>query len=313
MNKRELRTVIFFLVLAGIFSSILYFIAPKDKKEKIIPVEIKKTEIYVEELIEDSIKFVSQIQEQWNFITKNVYRDFLDQNVLQSSNFSADTIFNAQVIRLYQRNNLEKDILQLDKYQNLEALSFVECYFKGTQLKKLIDILKDKKHFKKLMISHSNIKSIPSNICELKSLETLDFSHNKLTKINDTIACLTRLKYLGLRSNKSLKKLSKEIGNLRNLQLLDISACSIDSIPNTIGQCLELKALHANAGKLEYVPNSIGNCQKMINLNIGHNRISNLPNGIGRLKNLGMLSVSYNRHDSIPVSYRNLTKLFNFN
>lgn len=261
----------------------------------------------------DSVEFISQIQEPWNFHTKKIYDDFLDQSALQSSNFNADTLFNAQVIRIIRRDNIDEELLQLSKYQNLEALSFVECKFSNTQFEELIEILKNKKHFKKLMISHSNIKSIPKNIFKLKFLETLGLDHNRLTTINDEIKLLSNLKYFGVKGNKSLKKLTKQIGELRSLEILNISGCSIDSIPNSIGQCIALKTLSANSGKLEYVPNSIENCQKLINLNLGHNQISNLPSGIGSLKNLGMLSISHNPYDSIPVSYKNLKNLFHFN
>lgn len=306
MNKNKL--IISLLLLTGILFLVKFYASSK-AEESPLPIE-KET---IKEFSEDSIKFVSQLQEPWNFATKKVYDDFLDQNALQSSNFDTDSLFVAQVIRIFQRENIREVLSKLDKYQNLEAISFVECKLTNTQFKEMLDVLKSKKHFKKLMVSHSNIKLIPNNIHELKNLETLSLSHSKLIEINPNIGNLKNLKYLGLRNNRSLLKLNEEIGQLNKLELLDISTCSIDSIPNTIGNCLNLKVLKANAGKLEYVPKSIGNCQELINLNLGYNQISNLPSEIGKLKNLGMLSVGHNPYDSIPVSYRNLNKLFNFN
>lgn len=296
------------LLIFGAVITLLIYKTSLQKNELKVDKEILKIDSQI-----DSMKFISQLQEPWNFFTKKVYDDFLDQNVLQSSDFDLDTLFSAQVIRIIKKERIDEELLQLSKYQNLEALSFVECKISSAQFEELIEILKDKKHFKKLMISHSNIKSIPKNILKLKNLQTLGLSHNRITEVNNEIRELPNLKYLGLGKNKSLTKLTKYIGELRSLELLDISGCSLDSIPNSIGQCAELKSLIANAGKLEYVPNSIGNCQKLINLNLGYNQISDFPSEIGSLNNLGVLSISNNLHDSIPVSYKNLKNLFHFN
>ena len=257
--------------------------------------------------------FVSQIQEPWNHFTKEYYNDFLDQGSLQSSNFDSDTSFTAQVIRLYERNDIDPVIKKLDRYSNLEAVSFVKCEFSRNQLEAFFETIEKKIHFKKLAISHSNLKALPDNFYNLNNLMTLDLSDNKLGEIKPAIGEFKKLQVLDLRGNRKLRKLPKNLGSLENLELLNISACSIDSIPNSIGDCLKLRNLTANAGKLKHVPNSIGNCQNLKNINLGYNLIENLPNGIGKIKGLGLLSVGHNPYDSIPVSYKNLTKLFHFN
>lgn len=305
MNKYQ--WLILLLIPVGIICTVRYLSSLQSQD-----IGIEK-EINTREISADSEEFISQIQEPWNFFSKEVYRDFHDYNALQSSDFDSDTVFTSQVIRIYGRDDLSKVLLQLDHYKYLEALSFVECRFNSTQFQELIELLKTKEYFRKLMISYSNISTIPSSISQLKNLETLGLDHNKLTEINDEIAYFPNLKYLSLRGNKSLAKLTKKIGFLSELELLDISASAIDSIPNSIGQCLKLKALTANGGKLEYVPRSIGKCQELISLNLGYNQISYLPSEIGTLENLGILSVGHNPYDSIPVSYRNLDKLFSFN
>lgn len=100
-----------------------------------------------------------------------------------------------------------------------------------------------------------------------------------------------------------------EKAKARNSSALDLTYCVFDSIPENIGDLIDLQELQIGSHKLVKLPNSIGNLVNLEILSVNRNNLKRLPANIGNLINLVSLTLSNNRLSSLPKSFKNLTKL----
>ena len=115
-------------------------------------------------------------------------------------------------------------------------------------------------NLQKLMIQLNKIRSLPSSICELKSLRYLDAHFNELHGLPIAIGRLTNLEVLNLSSNFSdLKELPETFGDLTNLKELDLSNNQIHALPDTFGRLDNLTKLNLEQNPLELPPMEIVN------------------------------------------------------
>ncbi|KAM6970597.1 leucine-rich repeat and calponin homology domain-containing protein 1 [Aplochiton taeniatus] len=155
-------------------------------------------------------------------------------------------------------------------------------------------------------LSKNRLADIPSDVCHLVALETLNLYHNCIRTIPDNI--------IGMQSLTSL--------NLSRNQLGALPAC-LCSLP--------LRVLNASNNKLVCLPEAIGQLKNLMELDVSCNEITALPRHVGRLKALRELNVrrnllcvlpedlvelplvkfdfSCNKVSTIPVSYRKMKHL----
>ena len=86
-------------------------------------------------------------------------------------------------------------------------------------------------------------------------------SHNQLVSLPTSILKLNHLEQLHLRDNK-LTELPSEIGDLKELQLLDVSHNQLVSLPTSIQKLNQLKELHLDGNRLTVLPSEIGDLRK---------------------------------------------------
>lgn len=104
------------------------------------------------------------------------------------------------------------------------------------------------------------------------------------------------------------------IGNLTELNFLNLSVNKLEELPLTIGNLTGLKFLNLSVNKLEELPYSIGNLTGLNFLNLSHNKLEELPSSIGELTQLGpVLNINDNKLKVLPPNIGNLTQLKNFN
>ncbi|MFX0072208.1 MAG: GTP-binding protein [Candidatus Hermodarchaeota archaeon] len=178
------------------------------------------------------------------------------------------------------------------------------------------------KFLEDLDLSLTNIKEIPDSIGNLTSLKSLNLENNWLTNIPKSIGNLKALQNLNLENNPiswlpisfsnliSIKKihlesapfeprgylikLPKDFGDLRNLELLDLSSHRLKSLPESFSNLKELKTLDLFNNKFKALPNFIGNLQSLEELNVERNQIIYLPKTIADLSNLRKFNLKNN-------------------
>ncbi|GLU05344.1 hypothetical protein SLE2022_224470 [Rubroshorea leprosula] len=145
-------------------------------------------------------------------------------------------------------------------------------------------------------------QAIPSSLGNCTVLQELILSTNRLVgKIPEGVIGLSSLSLgLGLARNNLTGPLPPEVGNLKNLILLDISENKLSGeIPNTIGSCVQLESLNL-AGNffLGKIPPSFENLKSIQDLNLSRNNLSGqIPSFLGELDYALYINLSFNNFE----------------
>jgi Leucine-rich repeat (LRR) protein len=220
--------------------------------------------------------------------------------------------------------------------QNLKALS-IHSEFAETIPAEIVNL----KNLNKLRVYGYKISSLPREIGELLSLTFIDLNCPHLEKLPETFAALKNLKifnsqgcefdsipdficgwikleYLGINmmddffksSNSKMKRIPKNICNLKKLKTLDLHGTSIDKIPDSLGNCpLENLAL---TGDFKSIPESFGKLDKLKLCELYSNKPFSLPDSIGYLCALKKMSISAPAI-KLPSSFGRLVSLEELN
>ena len=134
----------------------------------------------------------------------------------------------------------------------------------------------------------------PANISELETTDTeqvpvksrasLDLSNRKLDKLDMSIFNRTELEALNVSSNSLPGALPSQIGNLKNLKILNASNNNFTGIPAEVGQLSQLEILDFSNNNLTGLPNELGNLKNLKTFNISGNQFSEYDLNIIREK-----------------------------
>lgn len=103
--------------------------------------------------------------------------------------------------------------------------------------------------------------------------------------------------------------LPPEIGDLSNLQTLQLHGNQLSSLPAELGNLANLQWLNLFGNQVSILPAEIGNLANLEFLDLYHNQLSTLPAEIANLTNLRNLNVAYNQLTSLPKPITQLTQL----
>jgi GTPase SAR1 family protein len=106
-----------------------------------------------------------------------------------------------------------------------------------------------------------------------------------------------------------LTQLPAEIGQLTNLQTLELESNRLTQLPAEIGQLINLYSLYLLDNRLTQLPAEIGQLTNLQELNLESNRLTQLPAEIGQLTNLQKLNLESNRLTQLPAEIGQLTNL----
>jgi len=270
--------------------------------------------------------FRNQDYYQQKYILEQGYLTILSQKEINELLSEINTTkFKSFIMRTKPLEAFPKYLLQFSKLRSLS--------YGGNSLKRFPEEICELTELEVLEYDYNNIKEFPECIGNLTKLESLDLSYNNLTELPEAFAKLENLRELNLNNNdfetfpepltklsnlerlqimrtKNLKKLSINIGNLKNLRTLILSYNSITELPESIGNLKKLEKLYLGNNNLETLPESIGKMNNLKKLYLNNNnKIKKLPDSIGGLKNLRMLDLSDNNLETLPESIGNLIKL----
>jgi Leucine-rich repeat (LRR) protein len=142
--------------------------------------------------------------------------------------------------------------------------------------------------------------------------KALFLADNRIETIQDEIGNLVELQRLDVSKNK-LKNLPKTLSKLAKLEELSASGNSLESLPEEIGNLSQLKALRVSNNKLLYFPDSISKLSNLESLIAANNRLRGLPEAIGGLKKLVKLDLEKNDLSELPESMNDLVDLRDLN
>ncbi|XP_023192811.1 leucine-rich repeat and calponin homology domain-containing protein 1 isoform X5 [Xiphophorus maculatus] len=155
-------------------------------------------------------------------------------------------------------------------------------------------------------LSKNRLSDIPSEVCHLVALETLNLYHNCIRTIPDSIITLQSLTSLNLSRNQ-LGSLPSCLCGLP-LRVLNASNNKLVSLPETIGQLHSLMELDISCNEITALPRHIGRLKALRELNVRRNLLCVLPEDLADLP-LVKFDFSCNKVSTIPVCYRKMRQL----
>ncbi|KAH0694056.1 hypothetical protein KY285_021153 [Solanum tuberosum] len=121
---------------------------------------------------------------------------------------------------------------------------------------------------------------------------------------SSTLGDLTELKILYFHSNQLSGLIPSELGNLKNLNDMELSHNNLtSSIPTTLSNLTELKILYIHSNQLSgLIPRELGNMKNLNVLELQENQLTGpIPASFGNLRNLQFLYLCENKlSGSIP-------------
>ncbi|XP_037343857.1 leucine-rich repeat and calponin homology domain-containing protein 1 isoform X7 [Pungitius pungitius] len=155
-------------------------------------------------------------------------------------------------------------------------------------------------------LSKNRLADVPSEVCHLVALETLNLYHNCIRTIPDSIIALQSLTSLNLSRNQ-LGALPACLCGLP-LRVLNASNNKLVSLPETIGQLHRLMELDISCNEITALPRHIGRLKALRELNVRRNLLCVLPEDLAGLP-LVKFDFSCNKVSTIPVCYRTMKQL----
>ncbi|XP_006806456.1 leucine-rich repeat and calponin homology domain-containing protein 1 isoform X6 [Neolamprologus brichardi] len=155
-------------------------------------------------------------------------------------------------------------------------------------------------------LSKNRLTDVPSEVCHLVALETLNLYHNCIRSIPDSIISLQSLTSLNLSRNQ-LGSLPACLCGLP-LRVLNASNNKLVSLPETIGQLQSLMELDISCNEITALPRHIGRLKALRELNVRRNLLCVLPEDLADLP-LVKFDFSCNKVSTIPVCYRKMKQL----
>jgi hypothetical protein len=161
----------------------------------------------------------------------------------------------------------------------------------------------------------SVLEDLPTEIGQLQKLEKLIIDNGNGCQMNialpTTIGQLKNLKELVLYGAldardiehhdsiqpSKIKNLPEEIGNLKNLVVLNLGRNGIQSVPNQIASLTNLKVLRLDYNDILEIPSFISNFKNLQELDLTGNQNIELPNSLSELKNLKV----YMKNNSLKI------------
>ncbi len=158
--------------------------------------------------------------------------------------------------------------------------------------------------------------SIPPELGNLTVLYDLHLDTNELTgNIPATLGNLTGLLGLSLNSNQLSGSIPPELGNLTHLEFLYLYDNQLSgNVPATLGNLTGLKYLYLDSNQLTgSIPPELGNLVSLVDLGLSSNRLSgSIPPELGNLTHLEYLFLEHSQlTGGIPAELGNLASLQN--
>lgn len=149
-------------------------------------------------------------------------------------------------------------------------------------------------------------KQIQEALREKATILTL--SGLKLTRLPESLGQLTDLESLDL-SNNDLRELPMFLGQLKQLRSLFIDHNQLSEWPESLSQLWHLVILHVSGNQLTTLPESLGRLTRLQELILWRNNLKTLPEEIGQLTELRALFVWANQLTTLPESVGQLKNL----
>jgi Leucine-rich repeat (LRR) protein len=182
-----------------------------------------------------------------------------------------------------------------------------------SDLKALINNLKDFQDVEKITFFPKSIKTLPASIAELKNLKVCLIGHHHKIDYNSVLQSISELKGLQKLGLTGLDEIPLLLSTIQRLEFLDLSGGKFEQLPAFMSS-LKIKTLDfARCEKLTddgIVP--LFSNPAIVNLRLYGNYLKRFPD-VQKMKSLSLLDVSENKIETLtctsPISNNSLSTL----
>ena len=179
------------------------------------------------------------------------------------------------------------------------AVSMVEGrskppFMKGKVYYSLDKALKEPLKVNTLFIRDSKLTSLPAEIGGLKNLKVLYIKYpENLKTLPEEIGQCKSLTHIDIQLT-GLETLPESFGKLTKLVELKLINNEIKSLPKSIGRLRSLWSLYLNGNNLSSLPEEICDLTRLEKLSLANNNIKRLPRNLNRMSKKTILSLDNN-------------------
>lgn len=198
---------------------------------------------------------------------------------------------------------LPEDFCSFAKLERLDLSS--------NQLKALPDAFGYLVALKTLNLHENALTALPPSFGRLSSLATLTLSSNKLTEVPSEIETFTNLESFSFSYNPVASgQVKPNLSKLQSLRFIDLSGCTLTSLPETLGSIPTLRVIEAFNNRIIDIPASFAQLSKLQRLNVARNKIASIA--IVLPPTLEELDISHNPINELPKSVGSLTAFIEY-
>ncbi|CAK9097355.1 Leucine-rich repeat-containing protein 1 (LANO adapter protein) (LAP and no PDZ protein) [Durusdinium trenchii] len=144
--------------------------------------------------------------------------------------------------------------------------------------------------------------AVPSEICNLVHLESLQLNGNGFKSVAPCITRMVNLKELYLGNNR-LRSLPKQLGKM-HLKKLALGSNRFKTFPSNPVRQLPAEELMLQHNHLSEIPAGIQRLKRLRRLNLVANQLESVPEEIGKLKSLQAMMLDDNQLEYVPSSLK---------
>ena len=141
------------------------------------------------------------------------------------------------------------------------------------------------------MLSHNQLRGMPSGLSELQRLALLDLSHNQLSGLPAGLSRLTSLRHLLLSHNKlGALPVDLETSGLQSIEAVELNENQLTRLALSSPTLQTLQAANNRLVTIE-----LRGCTSLRELTASHNQLQEFPAGISALPALATIDVGTNK------------------
>jgi len=199
----------------------------------------------------------------------------LSGNLLESIHKSIYTL--SSLTKLVLNNNQLVVIPEsISKMKQLKILSVIH-----NRLSSFPQALSLMVGLEELYVSNNQIRDLPLGFFKLKSIKTLDLRNNQIVKfkphkLDDKVFCMNEISTFKFGPNP-LSKMTQLFFEMKSLTFLQLTSCSLVTIPVKMFELVNLQVLYLNQNKLSEAPLEFANLTNLTALDLSDNQFTTLP------------------------------------
>ncbi|XP_048457834.1 leucine-rich repeat-containing protein 40 isoform X2 [Rhincodon typus] len=171
----------------------------------------------------------------------------------------------------------------------------------------------DQTDLTKLILASNKLQCLSEDIQLLPALIVLDnkwfqVHDNLLSSLPCAIGQLSQLQKLNISHNK-LKELPDELWNLTSLRSLYLHHNELERIQEGIGKLIHLEELDVSSNQLTAIPSTLGELSSLLKFILANNKLKYIPLDISKMRSLKLLDASHNELEGVPSELANMVSL----